>query len=507
MKNKMQAMLLGFLLAGLVGCTAVEQTFAPAAVPNEGVAENATISEATLPTTTDTSTSTNNRRQTINTEGLDRRIYVDFFGVRVIDNNGDLWGWGDASLLGNNSTENALIPVKIMSNVRSILDNTTVVDDDNNLWDWSGGGWGFPMISWLGDELELTSTPAMIFENFQELIRLPTQVIGTGDNREMFELSYILTKNGQLIHLSTGVLVMENVKTTYTPLSNTIIFIITTDNILWGWGANDVGQLGIGTFANIAYPTQTPTPIMENVEKVVSTTFGSTFMLRTDGSVWATGRNHLGQLGNGNFENINTPQFIMDNVAYIHAWDWGANSSVFAITKDNVLYSWGTNEFGQLGNGTFNDRNTPTRVMENVIAIFNTSEATMFALSEDSVLWGWGRNEFAELGDGTMFTTQNTPVRIMDNVFTMVGGRVLTNNNELWAWGSNHNYRLGDGTSDYRTTPVHIMDNVHFIHDRFAITNDNVLWAWGENDRGQLGDGTFIDRNLPVRIMENVRIP
>src|SRR5690606_34517494 len=85
------------------------------------------------------------------------------------------------------------------------------------------------------------------------------------------------------------------------------------------------------------------------------------------------------------------------------------------------------------------------------------------SIDENEVLWAWGYNGNGRLGDGT--TTQKTSqVKIMEDVKQVSAGNshtlAIKNDNSLWAWGINLNGRLGDGTTAQKTSPVKIMEDV-----------------------------------------------
>ena len=111
--------------------------------------------------------------------------------------------------------------------------------------------------------------------------------------------------------------------------------------------------------------------------------------VKTDGTVWAWGRNAYGQLGNGATSPaaIATPQKVqgLDNVAAVAA---GEGHSV-AIQQGGVLWAWGGNGSGQLGTNTSQNSYVPVRIMDGVVKADAGPSYTM-ALRADGTLWIWG---------------------------------------------------------------------------------------------------------------------
>ena len=70
-----------------------------------------------------------------------------------------------------------------------------------------------------------------------------------------------------------------------------------------------------------------------------------------------------------------------------------------AIDENGVLWTWGYNEHGQLGDGTKTDSYTPVKVMENVVSV-SCGQYFTAAITSDGALWMWGDNNLGELGTG-----------------------------------------------------------------------------------------------------------
>jgi len=264
------------------------------------------------------------------------------------------------------------------------------------------------------------------------------------------------------------------------------------------------GQVGDGTTDF----TSSPVWIMDNVA-TVSTGSNHTVAIRTDGSLYVWGENHLGQLGDGTRENRYSPTRIKTNVIAVSA---GSNHTA-AITSDGSLWTWGSNGQGQLGDGGFTTRDVPEVILHDITAVSAGMYHTM-AITAESSLLAWGATLNGRLGNGIGESGQQfTPVWIMDDVvavsansaFYRTSGHTMaiTSDGGLWAWGSNDWGQLGGGTVNVsQYTPIRILDDVLAVSagegHTMAITADGSLWAWGHNDQGQLGDGTTSNRHTPM---------
>ncbi|MCL1993505.1 MAG: hypothetical protein FWG66_11230 [Spirochaetes bacterium] len=187
-----------------------------------------------------------------------------------------------------------------------------------------------------------------------------------------------------------------------------------------------------------------------------------------------------------------------------------------AVTAGGQLWAWGFNEFGQLGDGTNESRNLPTRIGSagNWASVAAGTVHTL-AVTTDGQLWAWGENERGQLGLGDN-ENRNEPVRVnlpdgtpANWVFVAADGAhslAITADGQLWAWGENERGQLGLGDNISRNEPARVGTMSDWIFaatgdsHSFAITAAGELWAWGWNNFGQLGDGTWTDRNAPVRI-------
>jgi hypothetical protein len=163
---------------------------------------------------------------------------------------------------------------------------------------------------------------------------------------------------------------------------------------------------------------------------------------------------------------------------------------------------------GQLGDGTnTNFRTTPVQVsgLTSIVAIGGGYFHSV-ALESDGTVWSWGSNAYGALGEGS-FNDQTTPVQVSgltDVVAIAVGAYhnvSLKSAGAVWVWGNNSYGQLGDGTTASKTTPVQASGITGVVaiaagSDHSMIFKD--IWevlATGRNDYGQLGDGTITNRN------------
>ena len=273
---------------------------------------------------------------------------------------------------------------------------------------------------------------------------------------------------------------------------------VKNDGTLWAWGYNHLGQLGNGTTTEEHSPIQIGT---DTNWKVAVGYSSQSFAIKTDGTLWSWGYNANGQLGHGDTTNLLIPKKVGTDT------NWKSVSSgqfhTLAIKEDGTLWAWGYNNYGQVGDGTNNFSYIPKKIgtdtnWKQVSARANHS----IALKTDGSLWGWGHNVSGELGDGTN-TNTNIPKKIgtatdwkeisAGNGFTLA----IKNDGKVWGWGINNYGQLADNrTSNNFLSPIQIGTATDWkgisAGNGFtlAIKNDGTLWGWGYNVNGQLGDGT-----------------
>lgn len=173
------------------------------------------------------------------------------------------------------------------------------------------------------------------------------------------------------------------------------------------------------------------------------------------------------------------------------------------------MLAWGHNTYGQLGDGTKEDRLAPVEVsgLTDVISV-HTGGFNSFALRADGTVWAWGLNSSGQLGIGTT-TEQLTPAQVpgLSNAVQMDSGGfhtlVLADDGTVWGWGNNSSGQLDDGTITLRTSPVqsqNLADIVRVVagsnHTSLALEADGTLLMWGRH----LGFGPGTDSRIPTAV-------
>lgn len=180
----------------------------------------------------------------------------------------------------------------------------------------------------------------------------------------------------------------------------------------------------------------------------------------------------------------------MSNVGEYSLVGAGGDHSA-AIDANGALWTWGRNDFGQLGNGTTEESLVPVKVMEDVVSV-DCGGANTAAIKSDGSLWMWGPNGGGQLGDGTTEDSY-VPIKVMDDVVAVSCGgghtAAIKTDGTLWTWGSNKYGQLGNGTTESSLTPIKIMDGATAVSAGVEVTmvidENGVFRIFGFNTRSK----------------------
>lgn len=280
--------------------------------------------------------------------------------------------------------------------------------------------------------------------------------------------------------------------------NNTHSLAVKQDGTVAAWGKNDFGQLGTGTLEKSLYPI---TAIISDV-KYISTGFHHTLAVKNDETVWAWGNNSNGQLGDGTYDSSESPVQVvgLDGIS-IKEISAGSDHSV-AVTNDNYVFTWGSDNKGQLGDGKGQDRNNPAQIyIDNVKSVSAGGNYTI-ALKYDGSVWGWGYGELGALGTGdTIISTYpvKTCIESVSNISAESVTLLIKNDGTAWICGDNYSGNAFPHLVSGEGDKVYNSENMasgfgHTIYKHY----DGTVLAWGDNTYGQLGDGSVISTDSPV---------
>ncbi len=285
---------------------------------------------------------------------------------------------------------------------------------------------------------------------------------------------------------------------------------INTAGGLGCWGDNSAGQLGDTTKTQRNAPVQ----VLGFNSGVVAVTAGSyhTCALTSDGLVYCWGSNNHGQLGDGTTTDRDRPTLV-SGMNYVTTIDAGSTNTCALSTLDTP-FCWGDNSQGQIGDGTLEDRPTATWVhyLAGVKSLSVGGTHACVVQNSGSVKC-WGNNSKGELGNANL-DDQALPVEVQGlsatgaSVSSGSGHTcVVTTANAVNCWGYNSSGQLGDDSTTDRPTlviPVGLSSNglaVSSAHAHTcAVTTSGSAKCWGENANGQLGTGYTTDRTVPAQV-------
>ena len=267
------------------------------------------------------------------------------------------------------------------------------------------------------------------------------------------------------------------------------IYAITEDGSLYAWGNNYFSTLGLGDRVDRNTPTKVNLP---GKIKELRNYFNSVYALMEDSSLYTWGKNTHGRLGLGsNEEQISTPTLVTGINGTIK--ELINDSSIYAITEDNSLYAWGSNDSGQLGVGDEVHKNIPTKV--NLPGKIKEFTGGSYAIMEDGSLYAWGYNGSGELGVGDK-VNKNTPtkVNLPSKIKELITGSTIyaiLEDNSLYAWGSNYKGMLGVGNNEENITIPTLINGItgtikkviseSHSDNRYFLTEDGLLYGTGSN--------------------------
>ena len=313
------------------------------------------------------------------------------------------------------------------------------------------------------------------------------------------------------------------------------------------WGANDAGQLGQGITTPLGDDPKEMGDDLSAIDlgtgrsaKTISAGKYHVCALLDNDTVKCWGRNIFGQLGTGNFAGVGAqPNQMGDNLGAIDLGTGRTAKSVAtgglhtcAILDDDTVKCWGSNSFGQLGQGTKTSIGTAAGQMgDNLSALdlgtgrsaksLTAGALHTCALLDNDTVKCWGSGSQGKLGQGTSNPIGDEPNEMGDNLAAIDLGKGRTaktvaagtsqacavlDNDTLKCWGGNFGGLLGQGTVDNVGDEPNEMGDSLGTTDlgtgrsaqrvgagqshTCALLDNDTLKCWGRNENGQLGQGS-----------------
>ena len=208
-------------------------------------------------------------------------------------------------------------------------------------------------------------------------------------------------------------------------ISGSNCYAVKADGTLWSWGARGFGAMGNSTTIDRSSPVQIGA--LTNWSSVkADNNVGAA--IKTDGTLWMWGYNNYGRLGLGNTINRSSPTQVgaLTNWASVTVSPF---SATLAIKTDGTLWAWGRNYYGQHGLGNTINRSSPIQVG----SLTNWAKVEMYigaiATKTNGTIWEWGG----------ITAAKSSPVQIgslTDWSIPTKGGRAIKTDGTLWTIGS-----------------------------------------------------------------------
>ncbi|MFT4285756.1 MAG: hypothetical protein QM598_13065 [Protaetiibacter sp.] len=288
----------------------------------------------------------------------------------ALASDGTAWAWGanDSGQLGTIGHTPSSTPVRVEINTPLVAisageNHALALDRDGSVWAWGANGFG---------------------------------QLGVGDTQGTFHPERVSTLPSGVRFAAVGAGAGHSVA-------------MTSDGRVWGWGSNTNRQLGPGAAAtNVPTAVRMLLPTGVVAENVTAGT-ACTFVLATDGSVWAWGLDAGGQLGDGAGTSGTAPVRVL--IPTGHRLVSLSSGYFFSVGREanGTSWAWGYNGFGNLGDGTTDERHAPMPVLISSTAIdAGTSHA--LGVAPDGAVWAWGNSGSGKLGNTGGSTNFPMPV-------------------------------------------------------------------------------------------------
>ena len=264
---------------------------------------------------------------------------------------------------------------------------------------------------------------------------------------------------------------------------------VALDGRVYCWGSNSNGKIGSGNTSSALVPSAVKISgalVGKVIKQIEPSSAGNhSCVIASDDKAYCWGHNGFGQLGNNNTVNSLNPVAVdtagvLASKTIKQIASGGISSCV--IASDDKAYCWGSNNFGQLGNGNLKNSSTPTPVSTTGVLAGKTikqitaGNSYFCVIASDDKAYCWGSNSSGQLGNNS---TINSGVPVAVNTSGVLAGKTI----KQISAGSSHTC---------------------------AIASDDKAYCWGSNSSGELGNNSTINSGVPTHVYapkENTTIP
>lgn len=235
--------------------------------------------------------------------------------------------------------------------------------------------------------------------------------------------------------------------------------------------------------------------------------------IKDDGTLWAWGNNQFGQLGNGTSINQNSPVQIGTDQDWKTIVTGGENTnfgfSTFGIKNNGTLWAWGYNNIGQLGDGTNVSKFIPTQIGNDTwISISTSLQTCSFGVKSDGSVWAWGGVIINYSG-----YTSSVPIRVngianCKSVYNEPNYALfIKTDNTLWGYGNGPGL-VPDSNNLFPMQQIGSANNWSNLYGNagtcLATKTDGTAWGCGSNGFGVFGTGSNAGYSTFTQISSNL---
>ena len=283
------------------------------------------------------------------------------------------------------------------------------------------------------------------------------------------------------------------------------------DQQMWIWGRGGDGQLDNNFDADRSSPIQVPGGFIGG-----NAAPRSSFGIKSDNTLWTWGGYAgAGTLGLNGGPNRSSPTQVPGS--WTSAIGSGGEQAAMGVQTDGTLWTWGTQDYGGLGQNNTTNYSSPMQVGTDTTWAsgfdkYYMQGHTTWAIKTDGTLWAMGYAGWGSLGLNTTNVSRSSPTQVGTATNWSVVGRnygsanaVINEDGELWVVGSGGYGVLGQGNTNPSTTLVQLPGTTWKCQTgsddgMLATKTDGTLWSWGRNANGQLGHNNKTQYESPRQI-------